>query len=451
MNILSSSLYAAVIMGCVLCSFVIRTSSAPRMPRWYLTAYLVLQSGAFAFQWLMLHPTSPGKSLWLGSLMSLSLLLAPCLWLYAREITESQRPTVRSMSGLQIAAIACGMLLTLPLIQRAHLGPDYADPRHVATKTESLFIHGTMLASILVFLVQVPFYANACRRILRVHAGDSFAWFRTLESRPLDTLRVLVLLLATTWLVGLLRTLHCLILGKDTGLGLVFTGIEVSATLWGIFTLVRAHLEFAAPVPAHNETSTSERSAKYAKSSLDRTTRQRIQRKLSEQMRDARLYSDSTLSLRKLCEELRENPHYVSQVINQDLATNFNDLVNRHRIEAAKSALLASPEKTVLAICMEMGFNSKSTFNAAFRQYTGMTPTEYRRHMTNAEACVLSAQSESTTQRPEALSPTAPTGDRSTAALGADGVSVISPGGGGSSFAVNAATFTTAGSSRSLM
>ena len=99
MNILSSSLYAVVIMGCVLCSFVIRTSSAPRMPRWYLTAYLVLQSGAFAFQWLMLHPTSPGKSLWLGSLMSLSLLLAPCLWLYAREITESTRPTVRSMSA----------------------------------------------------------------------------------------------------------------------------------------------------------------------------------------------------------------------------------------------------------------------------------------------------------------------------------------------------------------
>src|SRR3954467_1817491 len=144
MNTFNSSLYAIAFMSCVLCSFVFRSSRLNRPHYSYLSAYLVLESCTFILQWLMLHPTSPGKSLWLGLLMCLSLLLAPCLWLYARQLTHPSQAAVRSLSGMQVAMIAAGMLLTLPLIQRSHLGPDYADPRHVASKLQSLFIHGTM-------------------------------------------------------------------------------------------------------------------------------------------------------------------------------------------------------------------------------------------------------------------------------------------------------------------
>ena len=90
------------------------------------------------------------------------------------------------------------------------------------------------------------------------------------------------------------------------------------------------------------------------------------------------LHRDNRVTLRALCESLKENPHYVSQVINQDLATNFYDLIKKHRIEDAITALVTEPEKSVLEIALAVGFNSKSTFNAAFRQYVGMTPREYR-------------------------------------------------------------------------
>jgi AraC-like DNA-binding protein len=75
---------------------------------------------------------------------------------------------------------------------------------------------------------------------------------------------------------------------------------------------------------------------------------------------------------------LKENPHYVSQVINQDLATNFYDLIKKHRIEDAMAELVRDSDKTVLDVALAVGFNSKSAFNAAFRQQTGMTPREYR-------------------------------------------------------------------------
>ncbi len=48
------------------------------------------------------------------------------------------------------------------------------------------------------------------------------------------------------------------------------------------------------------------------------------------------------------------------------------------RIERAK-ALLAEPARSVTEIALELGFSETSSFSAAFRHMTGITPTEYRR------------------------------------------------------------------------
>jgi AraC-like DNA-binding protein len=126
--------------------------------------------------------------------------------------------------------------------------------------------------------------------------------------------------------------------------------------------------------------------AKYARSALDAPTRSRIRRKLTEALTSGRLHRDSSVTLRALCESVRENPHYVSQVINQDLATNFYDLIKKHRVEDAMTALVAEPDKSVLDIALDVGFNSKSTFNAAFRRHAGLTPREFRASRLNAQA-----------------------------------------------------------------
>ena len=92
-------------------------------------------------------------------------------------------------------------------------------------------------------------------------------------------------------------------------------------------------------------------------------------------------FRDSRLTLHGLCRDIKENPHYVSQVINQDLHSNFYDFVNGQRIDSARQALASEPGKTVLEIALAVGFNSKSTFNAAFRRHAGMTPTEFRQSL----------------------------------------------------------------------
>lgn len=383
MNTIQSSLFSAAIAICVLCALLVRgDTSQPRKRSRYFVAYLVVEAVAFALEWLMLHPTAPAKSLWLGLMMGLSFLVAPCLWLFAREITEDKTPAIRSLPARHFAIIAAGIALTLPLIQ---VGPYYWNQAYVPSRLHSLFIHSSMLACVILFLCQVPYYLRECVRLLAKQTDHAKALFSDVEDKSLNALRVLVFAVVAKWLVGLLRTLHCLTLGEDKGWGIAFVALEVSVTLWALFYVMRQSIVFDVEErklvhdlfdePAGQPATAV---AKYAKSALDGPTRLRIQRKLRDAMNSLQSFRDSRLTLRGLCQQIKENPHYVSQVINQDLGSDFYDFVNGHRIESAKQALAATPDKTVLEIGLEVGFNSKSTFNTAFRRYTGMTPTEYR-------------------------------------------------------------------------
>jgi AraC-like DNA-binding protein len=386
MSTTQSSLFSAAIAVCVLCAFLANSDPAkPRKRFRYLGAYLVLEALWYALEWLMQHPTSPAKTLWLGSLMGLSFFVAPCLWLFAREITEDRTPAIRSLPASHFVVIATGIALTLPLIQRTHLGSDYGDPNDVPTKLHSLVIHTTMLMSVALVLVQVPYYLKACVRILARHTDRTKALFSNIEDKTLNTLRILIVVVLVKWIVGLLRTLYCITLGRDTGWGLLFTGMEVGVTVWALFVVMRQSTVFSVAdreladelVGADAERSPGSGS-RYARSALDPPTRARIRRKLQEAMDTAHLYRDNRLTLRSLCQQINENPHYVSQVINQDLGTSFYDLVNVHRVANAQRLLLLSPGKTVIEIALEVGFNSKSTFNAAFRHHAGSTPSTYR-------------------------------------------------------------------------
>jgi hypothetical protein len=98
MTTLQSSFYAAAIISCLLCAFVVGGNRAPKRFK-YLVVYLVLESLRYAFQWLMIQPAAPAKSLWLGLLFVSSFLVAPALWMFAREIAEERTPSLRELRG----------------------------------------------------------------------------------------------------------------------------------------------------------------------------------------------------------------------------------------------------------------------------------------------------------------------------------------------------------------
>lgn len=120
---------------------------------------------------------------------------------------------------------------------------------------------------------------------------------------------------------------------------------------------------------------------KYEKSTLTHERSEVYLKKLLAAMETDKPYTDGDLTLSKLAARLSVSPHHLSQVINERLGQNFFDFVNTYRVEEAKRKLFDPARKhySLLAIAEEVGFNSKSAFNAAFKKQTSMTPSEYRR------------------------------------------------------------------------
>lgn len=90
------------------------------------------------------------------------------------------------------------------------------------------------------------------------------------------------------------------------------------------------------------------------------------------------LFRDNKFSLQRLALLCGFSTHQISAAINQCSGSNFYDWLNHYRVEAAQQ-LLKSSDKAVTTICFDVGFNSKSTFNTAFKKITGYTPSQYRK------------------------------------------------------------------------
>ncbi len=105
--------------------------------------------------------------------------------------------------------------------------------------------------------------------------------------------------------------------------------------------------------------------------------------KILRLIKEEKAYEDAELSLTQVAKLLQTNPSIISKVINQGFALNFNDFVNHYRIESVKEKLKAGEQKiqTLLGIAYDCGFNSKATFNRAFKKSTGLSPKEWMQHL----------------------------------------------------------------------
>lgn len=106
-----------------------------------------------------------------------------------------------------------------------------------------------------------------------------------------------------------------------------------------------------------------------------------ILKRLAKVMDEDQVWRRGDLSIRSLADMLSLPEHKLRRLINGSLGyRNFAAFVNVRRIDAAKAAL-ADPDqgrKSVSNIAFDLGFGSLGPFNRAFRDATGMSPTEWR-------------------------------------------------------------------------
>ena len=103
--------------------------------------------------------------------------------------------------------------------------------------------------------------------------------------------------------------------------------------------------------------------------------------KLKKYMVEEKPFLNPSLTIQDISSDIEIPVRDLSLLINHKLGQHFYDFVNAYRVENAMDILKDTTKSkvTILEILYQVGFNSKSSFNTAFKKYTGNTPTDYRK------------------------------------------------------------------------
>ena len=107
--------------------------------------------------------------------------------------------------------------------------------------------------------------------------------------------------------------------------------------------------------------------------------------KLQQYMIEVKPFLNPSVTIQDISVAIAIPARELSVLINQNLNQHFYDFINSYRIENAMQILKDTSKNkvTILEILYEVGFNTKSSFNTAFKKHTGNTPTEFRNNLHN--------------------------------------------------------------------
>ncbi len=264
------------------------------------------------------------------------------------------------------------------LIYTAYLFPFYAQSQADKIKYWSTAHRHALPLSLHIETVlgicQVLIYLLVTVRLLAGHTRTIKESFSSIEKINLDWIRNLIIGFGALWAFGLIMyafqahgLIHFVALA---GVSMIF--------YMGFKGLTQPEI-FA--VDEERQTV-----SKYARTALAPDKAEAYLEKLLNAMAAEKPFMEGDLSLQKLAKKLAIPSHHLSQVINEKLQQNFFEFVNRYRVEESKKQL-ADPSKKNLNIAeigFQVGFNSPSTFNAAFKQHTQMTPSQFRKQCVNS-------------------------------------------------------------------
>lgn len=230
-------------------------------------------------------------------------------------------------------------------------------------------------------------YGNDYLALIAVCSG--VYWFlqrrKGIAQKNKEVKRWVMQLQAMQWIMAAsLATRIVLSSGFDWQISMVFVLLPVCLYLLYLM-LGRAQLPHSASV-ATTRTSLSspsdrpmpmELSAPSDKTAIEHTEHHAFFQELTRCMEQG-AYRDSQLSLQSLAQQAGLTTHQASAAINQCAGHHFYDWLNHYRIQAAQTQL-RNTELAITQICYDVGYNSKSTFNVAFRKWVGCTPSQYRR------------------------------------------------------------------------
>ncbi|HUQ81326.1 MAG TPA: helix-turn-helix transcriptional regulator [Gemmatimonadaceae bacterium] len=332
-----------------------------------------------------------------GAAHPMPFLFGPLVYLYAVTAADRNRRLTRRDAAHFIPFVAVIVVgLPIYLMSGAEKVALYARfvrgdlPLHITVANQLKLVSGAI-------------YAPATVLFLRRHIERVKGSYSTLERVNLRWLLWLSIAAAAIWLLAVVVNVL-----ESTGLAVISGGddiiaLAVAALVYGIgymglrqpeiFRYETAEYRIPAelrpsPVPPAPpvvadpapEATASDAPARYERSGLSDQEAKQLEAALLALMETERPWRDSDLTLADLATRLDTTPHKLSEVLNSALEQTFYDFVNGYRVREVQRRIAAGDTERVkmLAVAMDAGFASKSTFNLVFKKHTNQTPSDYR-------------------------------------------------------------------------
>jgi AraC-like DNA-binding protein len=310
----------------------------------------------------------------IGFTVSLIFLFGPILYLYAKSVSRGGHVFKRRWL-LHFLPFALVALYFLPFYFKsgaaklAYVQAIVRDgpPRDLAIIGNVQMLHGIVYVVLTILLLKRH----------REHLRDTHSY---IERVNLIWLRNLTIGIVAVWGIATLQFVL-----EEFGISMGSVDVTLTPLAVSVFACAIGYFGLRQPEIFHHHVAQVEavvidEPVGYEKSGLTQQQAEAHVGRLVAVMEEKHLYKDSLLTLQDLADELRISQHHLSQVINTQLGKNFYDFVNGYRVEEAMRRMRdpKSSHLTILAIALESGFNTKSSFNTFFKKYTGVTPSQYR-------------------------------------------------------------------------
>ncbi len=127
--------------------------------------------------------------------------------------------------------------------------------------------------------------------------------------------------------------------------------------------------------------------SKYKTSTLTDTSIEHLKNELKRLVVGEKWFKNQKLTVDDVAKELKVPRQQLSEVLNIHMQMGFQDFLNHYRVEEFIQYLQNDTYKnyTLLGIANEVGFNSKSSFNTVFKKLKGMTPSQYKKMLSDDE------------------------------------------------------------------
>jgi AraC-like DNA-binding protein len=312
-------------------------------------------------------------------------LLGPAIFFYCRALVSPSVMAVRRRDFLHLVPFAIAILLVINImVLNGHIPENNALTSGTTLPWMVVANIGLQLMLIGLFLVVTSVYVVLTIRLLARYRRSKFDYFASLEGRSLTWFEWMMGLLTVVWAFHFITLVDSLTIRAFNVSPDIATMIEAMWVYGLSFLVLRQKVIFRplkepvkALIVSPEEPEISNSTAKYQRSALDEDRIKRIVSKVERAMSEDGLYRNQNITLRHLSDHTWVSENYLSQVLNERIGRNFYDFVNHWRIKDA-CKLLTDGSLSVIDIGEQVGFNSRSTFNAAFKKETELTPSEYR-------------------------------------------------------------------------